>query len=122
MFQEDLKEHLTDVKEEFQSYIDKRVDLLKLHLVGELSRFAASFAVKLGVLYLLFFVLMFASLAGAFFLGDLLGSNGQGFMIVAAIYLLFVVVFFLMRRTWVQKPMIQTFIKLFFPKFDKDDA
>ena len=122
MFQEDLKEHLTDVKEEFESYVDKRVDLLKLHLVEELSRFTASFAVKLGVLYLLFFFLMFVSLAGAFLLGSLLESNGQGFIIVAGIYLFFVVVFFLMRRIWVHKPIIKTFIKIFFPKFDKDEA
>jgi hypothetical protein len=122
MFKEDLKTSLTDVKDEFESYVDKRVDLLKLHLVGELSRFTASFALKLGVLYLLFFVLMFVSLAGAFFLGDLLGSNGKGFMIVAGIYLFLVVIFILMRRIWVQKPIIESFIKLFFPKLDKDEA
>jgi hypothetical protein len=122
MFQEDLKERLTDVKVEFESYIDKRVDLVKLHLVEELSRFTARFTLKLGVLYLLFFVLMFASLAGAFFLGEILGSNGQGFMIIAGIYLFFAIVFFLLRRILIQKPVIQTFIKIFFPKFDKDEA
>jgi hypothetical protein len=122
MFQEDLKEHLTDVKDEFESYVDKRVDLLKLHLVQELSRLTASFAVKLGVLYLLFLVLIFASLAGAFFLGDILGSNGQGFMLVAGMYLIFVVLFILMRRILVQKPVIKAFIKIFFPKFDEDEA
>jgi hypothetical protein len=122
MFQEDLKEHLSDVKEDFESYVDKRVDLLKLHLVEELSRFTASFTLKLGVLYLLFFALMFFSLAGAFFLGDMLGSNGQGFVIVALVYLVFVVIFILMRRVWVQKPVIKSFIKIFFPKFDKDEA
>lgn len=122
MFQEDLKEHLADVKEEFESYVDKRVDLLKLHLVEELSRFTASFTVKLGVLYLLFFALMFISLAGAFFLGDILDSDGLGFVIVAGVYLIFVLIFILMRRIWVQKPVIKAFIKIFFPKFDKDEA
>ncbi|GAO28747.1 phage holin family protein [Geofilum rubicundum] len=122
MFQEDLKEHLSDVKEDFESYVDKRVDLLKLHLVEELSRFTASFTVKLGVLYLLFFALMFISLASAFFLGDILDSDGLGFVIVAGVYLIFVLIFILMRRIWVQKPVIKAFIKIFFPKFDKDEA
>ncbi len=121
MFKEDLKTRLTDVKDEFESYVDKRVDLLKLHLVGELSRFTASFAIKLGVLYLLFFVLMFVSLAGAFFLGEHLGSYGKGCIIIAGIYLFFAIIFILMRRIWVQKPIIQSFIQLFFPKFDKDE-
>src|SRR5690554_8128975 len=76
MFQDDLKNHIDEVKNEFEDYVDKRISLLKLHLVEELSRFTAGFAVKLGILYLLFFVFMFLSLAAAFFLGDLLGSNG----------------------------------------------
>src|SRR5690554_7195412 len=75
MFQDDLKNHIDEVKNEFEDYVDKRISLLKLHLVEELSRFTAGFAVKLGILYLLFFVFMFLSLAAAFFFGDLLGSN-----------------------------------------------
>ena len=68
MFQDDLKNHIDEVKNEFEDYVDKRISLLKLHLVEELSRFTAGFAVKLGILYLLFFVFMFLSLAAAFFL------------------------------------------------------
>jgi len=122
MFQEDLKDHLNDVKDDFESYVDKRVDLLKLHLVEEISKFTAGFAVKLGVLYLLFFFLAFASLAGAFFLGEILKSVSQGFIIIAGVYLLLAIIFFLMRRILVQKPIIKAFINIFFPKFDKDES
>lgn len=122
MFQDDLKNHIDEVKNEFEDYVDKRISLLKLHLVEELSRFTAGFAVKLGILYLLFFVFMFLSLAAAFFLGDLLGSNGLGFTLVAGFYLLMVVIFWLSRRIWVEKPVIQAFIKIFFPKFEDDEA
>ncbi|WP_088654567.1 phage holin family protein [Geofilum rhodophaeum] len=122
MFQDDLKNHIDEVKNEFEDYVDKRISLLKLHLVEELSRFTAGFAVKLGILYLLFFVFMFLSLAAAFFLGDLLGSNGLGFTLVAGFYLLMAVIFWLSRRIWVEKPIIQAFIKIFFPKFEDDEA
>lgn len=122
MFQDDLKNHIDEVKNEFEDYVDKRISLLKLHLVEELSRFTAGFAVKLGILYLLFFVFMFLSLAAAFFLGDLLGSNGLGFTLVAGFYLLLAVIFWLSRRIWVEKPIIQAFIKIFFPKFEDDEA
>lgn len=122
MFQDDLKNHIDEVKNEFEDYVDKRISLLKLHLVEELSRFTAGFAVKLGILYLLFFVFMFLSLAAAFFLGDLLGSNGLGFTLVAGFYLLMAVIFWLSRRIWVEKPVIQAFIKIFFPKFEDDEA
>lgn len=122
MFQDDLKNHIDEVKNEFEDYVDKRISLLKLHLVEELSRFTAGFAVKLGILYLLFFVFMFLSLAAAFFLGDLLGSSGLGFTLVAGFYLLMAVIFWLSRRIWVEKPIIQAFIKIFFPKFEDDEA
>lgn len=122
MFQDDLKNHIDEVKNEFEDHVDKRISLLKLHLVEELSRFTAGFAVKLGILYLLFFVFMFLSLAAAFFLGDLLGSNGLGFTLVAGFYLLMAVIFWLSRRIWVEKPVIQAFIKIFFPKFEDDEA
>lgn len=122
MFQDDLKNHIDEVKNEFEDYVDKRISLLKLHLVEELSRFTAGFAVKLGILYLLFFVFMFLSLAAAFFLGDLLGSNGLGFTLVAGFYLVMAVIFWLSRRIWVEKPIIQAFIKIFFPKFEDDEA
>lgn len=122
MFQDDLKNHIDEVKNEFEDYVDKRISLLKLHLVEELSRFTAGFAVKLGILYLLFFVFMFLSLAAAFFLGDLLGSNGLGFTLVAGFYLLMAVIFWLSRRIWVERPVIQAFIKIFFPKFEDDEA
>lgn len=122
MFQDDLKNHIDEVKDEFEDYVDKRISLLKLHLVEELSRFTAGFAVKLGILYLLFFVFMFLSLAAAFFLGDLLGSNGLGFTLVAGFYLLLALIFWLSRRIWVEQPIIQAFIKIFFPKFEDDEA
>ncbi|WP_052345614.1 phage holin family protein [Alkaliflexus imshenetskii] len=121
MIQDNIKENLAEVKDEFEKYLDKRIDLTKIHVVEELSKFTSGFAVKLGVLYLLFFVLMFLSLATAFFLSDLLNSNGLGFTIVALFYLILAIVFYAMRHKWVEKPIIKAFIKLFFPKFEEDE-
>jgi len=121
MIQDELKENFDEVKSEFENYVDKRTDLLKLHIVNELSHFTAGFAVKMGILYLFFFVLMFLSLALAFFLGEMLHSTGWGFTIVAGIYLLLAVIFFLMRGIIVHRPVIRSFINLFFPKFDTNE-
>ncbi|TCO09207.1 phage holin family protein [Natronoflexus pectinivorans] len=121
MFKEDFKDHLNDVKDEFEKYVDKRIDLLKLHIVEELSRFTAGFAVKMGILYLLFFALMFISIAGAYFLGHLLESVTLGFLFISGFYFLLAWMFYLLRRKLVEKPVIRSFVKLFFPKFEDDD-
>jgi len=121
MIQENIKENLVEVKEEFEEYINKRIDLFKLHIVEDLSKATSSFGIKLVVFYLLFFVLLFFSLAGAFYLGGLLDSLPLGFIIIGSFYLVIVLFFYLFRRTMVEKPVIQSFINLFFPKYDNDE-
>lgn len=121
MIQENIKENLVEVKEEFEEYINKRVDLVKLHLVGDLSKATSSFGIKLVVFYLLFFVLLFFSLAGAFYLGETLKSKALGFIIIGSFYLVIVIVFYLLRRVLIERPVIKSFINLFFPKYDNDE-
>ncbi len=116
--QDDFKENLSEMKEEFKEYVENRIDLVKLHVVEKLSKITAGFAVKMGVLYLLFFALTFLSLAMAFFLGSLLESNTLGFLAVAMLYLVVAIVFYAMRHQLVEKPIIKNYIHLFFPNFD----
>lgn len=116
--QDDFKDSLSEMKVEFKEYVENRIDLVKLHVVEKLSKITAGFAVKMGVLYLLFFALTFLSLAMAFFLGSLLDSNTLGFLAVAMLYLMVALIFYAMRRKLVEKPIIKNYINLFFPNFD----
>lgn len=118
MIQDDMRDSFYDLKEDVKEYVENRITFTKLHVVESLSKFSSGFAVKLGVLYLLFFALMFISLALAFFLGNLLDSNTLGFTIVALIYSLLALIFYAMRRKWVEKPIIKNYVHLFFPNFN----
>lgn len=121
MIQENIKENLVEVKEEFEEYVTKRIDLVKLHIVEDLSKATSRFGIKLGVSYLLFFVLLFFSLAGAFYLGEILSSLALGFIIIGSFYLVVMVIFYLLRRILVERPVIKSFINLLFPKYDDDE-
>lgn len=121
MIQDNITENLLQVKEEFEEYISKRVDLIKLHIVEDLSKATSNIGVKLGVFYLLFFVFLFFSLAGAFYVGELTGSISLGFIIVGTIFLLVAIIFYLLRRTLIEKVIIKSFINLFFPKIDNNE-
>ena len=48
MIQDDLKDNLSEMKEEFREYVEHQINLTKLHMVETLSKFTAAFAVKLG--------------------------------------------------------------------------
>ena len=117
---EDIIENFSDLKEELKDYAENRFNLIRLHVVEQLSCHISGFIVKGGILYILFFGLIFLSMALAFFLGELFESYGLGFLIVAGIYFLIALIFYLLRKVLIEKPVIKSFIKLFFPNFENN--
>jgi len=116
-----LSDEINEVKDEFEEYVNAKLDLAKLHAAENLSRFFSGLLLKMGLFYLFFFVLLFASLAIAFWLNNLLGGNGIGFFIVAGFYFICVLLFFAMRKLLVERPIIKSFVQLFFPTYDHYD-
>jgi hypothetical protein len=120
MFQNIFSEHLSGIRKELEDYVGKRIELLKLELVERLSKCTSSIIVKLGLMYFLLLFLMFLSLAGGFYIGELLHSNALGFLIIAGFYLLLAFLLYIFRSYLVERPVIRSFIKLFF-KSDKNE-
>ena len=56
----------------------------------------ASFSMLAG--FIAFFVIMFLGIAASFWLGELLGSNALGFLLVALFYLILFLILFLTRK------------------------
>lgn len=116
-----MVEELKDIKNDIQEYVDVKVKLIKLHTAENISRIlsqAATFAV---VGYLMFFILLFFSFAVGFFLAERFHSNELGFLAVAGIYLILLILFLVVRKHIIEKPIIKAVIKLFFPKFSNDE-
>ncbi len=118
---ETLSEELSDIKNEINHYIQSKIDLTKLQAAEDLSRFVSKIAIKLVLFYIAMFVLLFASMAGAFAIGSYTQSNELGFLIIAGIYFLLAFVFYLFRGKLVQTPIIKTFVQMFFQNFSKYD-
>jgi len=118
---EGISEEFSSVKKEIESYIQNRIDLTKLHLAEDLSRFVSGFIIKTILFYIGFFVLTFFSIAGAFAIGACCNSNEIGFISIASIYLFIGVVFYLSKRYLIQTPIIKSLIHLFFPNFNNYD-
>ncbi len=121
MLRNDFKDLLVEVKEDLEDYLNKRIDLVKLHLVEELAHAISGLALKAGILFLFFFGFLFVSLAFAFFIGELLNSAALGFLIIAAFYFLIALIFYLFRKKLIEKPVIQALIKLFFLKYNENE-
>lgn len=73
------------------------------------------------MLYLFFFVFMFFSLAGAVMLGQWLESYVIGFALTGVIFLIAAIIFWILRKRFIERPVVKRFIELMFPKFDDED-
>ncbi|PWE00137.1 phage holin family protein [Marinilabilia rubra] len=118
---ENITREIDELKKEFEEYVQVRIDLTKLHIAGELSRFFSSFMTKTVMLYLFFFVFMFFSLAGAVLLAQWLESYVVGFALTGVIFLFAAIIFWLLRKRLIERPVVKRFIELMFPKFDDED-
>lgn len=116
MSKNNIVESLDSLKEEFEDYIDKELEYRKMTAAEKVSKLSVSVVSKLLYLYLLLFILLFLSIAAAFFLGEITGSNSLGFIVVSGFYLVLLLLFVLLKPYIIEKPIIKAFIKLFFQK------
>ena len=110
-----LKEELNNGKDDVQDYLNARLDLLRLNMAENFSKVLAGFVIKSVILFVLFFALLFISLAVANWLNATYDYPGIGFFFVAGFYLLFIIVFWMLRHVLIEKPIIQSMIEIFFP-------
>jgi len=118
---ESISEELYETRAEIEEYINARVDLVRLHSAENLSRFFSGLIVKLVVSFLIFFAFLFISLAFAYWIDQVLEQQGTGFLYLAGFYLLCAILFWLLRRNLIEKPIIKSFIQLFFPVYPDYD-
>ncbi|MGM0376721.1 MAG: phage holin family protein [Bacteroidota bacterium] len=118
---ENFSENINELKKELEEFLQTRFDLTRLHIAGELSRFISGFLTRTVVLYFLFLALMFFAVAGALLLGQWINSYIIGFASMGLIFLLATLAFWLLRKIFIERPIVRNFIELMFPKFDDDE-
>jgi hypothetical protein len=114
-------EDINNIRKDILEYIEIRLDLIRLHTAENISRMLSSTITGTIIGYLLFFILLFLSLAGGFCLGSVFNSNELGFLCVAVIYIVILIVFLGFRKRIVERPVIKAIMKLFFPKLSDDE-
>jgi uncharacterized membrane protein YqjE len=101
-------------KTQLTDYVNTRIDLAKLEAVENLSRFFANFVTKSVMLYFGLLALFFLSFALAYFLGSLFESISLGFLLTGVLYIALMLIFYAMRQSIVEKPVVRSVIRLFF--------
>jgi len=119
--QEKITHEIKEIKKDLEEYTKIYIDSTKLHIAGELSRLHSGMMLKLHMLYLLLFVLLFFSTSAALFIGEAIESYAIGFAIMGGFYVVIVVFVWLFRDLLFERPAVQSFIKLMFPNNNNDE-
>ena len=83
----------------FKSYFEKRIQLVKLELIGVFANVASGLVTSLLLLILSLFILCMFSFAAAYWIGELLNNIALGFAAVGAFYtLLFIMYIFISKN------------------------
>jgi len=115
------EDFFTESRKELEQYIQDRILLLKMQASEKTARLVALLFTALMIALLGFFVLLFLSIMAGYYFAGVTGSLFSGFGIVAAFYVL-IMLLLILTRSWFSKKIINTVISIFFDKTDEDDA
>ena len=79
-----------ELKEDVSAYVELKLELLKLNTYERTGKLISILSYDLILLFLAFFAILFIFLALGLFLGDYFDSLGEGFGVVALLYLLLI--------------------------------
>lgn len=110
-------DHLVEHVEE---YFQTRQELSKLIAAEKSSVILSAVFANMLIVFIFFFVLVFASIALAYGISQMIGQAYAGFLVVAVLYLVIGVLFFANRERWLKTPMENAVIKNFFKDHDHE--
>jgi hypothetical protein len=111
-----MLEDFNNIKKDILEYIQVEFDLIRLQTAENVSRMFSKAANIIILGYLVLFVLLFLSFSAGYYISSLLNSDELGFLCVAGFYVLLIILFLLVRKQIVDRPIIKAIVKLFFPK------
>ncbi len=97
--------------ERIKTYVETRIDLLKLKAVDKASVVVASVVAKIAIVVMVFFFFLLLNIGIALWLGDLLGKSYYGFFIVAGFYGITGLVLHFGKDKLVKRPISDAIVK-----------
>ncbi len=111
---EELQQQSEAIKDSAKDYVKSTVSYYRL-LGFKFAMKSTTMILKFALIgFALSFVLLFASIAGAFALGEYFQSYPLGFLAVAGIYVVLTLLLFLIKDKFFEGPILEKFSEIFF--------
>ncbi len=110
----ELKNEISETVEDIKEHLDLFLDLYKLKVAKSISGILVK-ALKIFIFTnLVMVVLIFLSLATAYYIDARFNTPGIGFAFIALSFTIILLLIWLFRRTLLDQPVIKSVIKFFF--------
>ena len=111
---EELKDNADEIQDSFKNLVDSNIAYYKLWGFKVAMKSTTLIIKLLLILTCVIMILMFVSVAGALYLGLLLNNYALGFLIVAGIYFLLVIILYFIKDSIVEGSLLTKFSDIFF--------
>ena len=108
-------ETIAQLIEVLKHYLGLQTEYVKLDMIDKVVRLLTAFALAVVFFMMLIAVLLYLSFAIAFWLGTFTGT-ALAFLIVGVIHIILFIVFFCMRKKWIEKPLVHFLASLLLSK------
>lgn len=105
IFFEDTQRLMRSLLDEGKHYADLQKMAIKKDVSQGLGHLLSALAVSFVVILLLSIILLFVSVALAFWFGHLLQNTAWGFAIMGAVFCLLLLLVFVKRKAWISQPL-----------------
>lgn len=103
-----------------RAFVEQEIESAKLTAAEKISLATSSVMTGLILTLLVGTILLFASLALAYFLGTVLGSFALGFLSVSGIYLIVLLIVYIFRKRLITDRIVEVVIQFLFDEEDKE--
>ena len=98
-------ETLAQLIEVLKHYLGLQKEYLKLDVIDKVVRLLTAATLAVIFFLIIIAVLMFLSIAAAFWLANYTGT-AAAFLIIGGIHLLIFIIFIIFRKPWIEKPLV----------------
>lgn len=110
----DIVDISSESKELLQRYIQNRMDAYKLDIAEHVAKVNTFLLIAFFFTFIGSIVLLFLSFAGAWQLGAILNSLPLGFVIMAGVWILILMILFGFKKNMIELPMLRWMIGIMF--------
>jgi hypothetical protein len=115
-----IKDDAKDILQHAGDYADTFYKLTLVRLTKKVSDVASGVVNSVLIFFISLCIILFLSLAGAWWVGAMLNSPAGGFLVIAGFYLLLVLILVMMRKKIISPFIKNTLIKKMYEEKDKN--